>query len=92
MDQLANFDVSHDEDKRTLVESLFPDPDTVSQGEYTVIYEFLQNPDIRNDSAMIASCLDEFVGWAQYMLKEMSKQGYLEQNKDSSRAPFGIAT
>ena len=35
-----------DEDQPSLVERVFPNPDTVNQGEYLTIYEFLQNPDI----------------------------------------------
>ncbi len=78
-------------DQISLVEKLFPDPDTVSEGEYITIYEFLRSPDICNDPAMISGCLEEFVGWAQYMLKEMSKQGRSEQKRDISHAPSGTA-
>ncbi len=61
------------EEERSLVERIFPDPDSVSEGEYTAIYEFLLSPDICNDSEAIAGVLEEFSGWAEYMLKELQK-------------------
>ena len=61
----------------SLVERVFPNPDTVSQGEYFAIYEFLQNPDICNDPEMIAAILIEFSGWAEYMLRRMHELGLI---------------
>jgi hypothetical protein len=63
----------------SLVESLFDDPDTVCEGEYTTIYEFLLDPDMRNDPEMIAGVLREFSGWALYMLKRMQELGLIER-------------
>jgi hypothetical protein len=83
MEPLANLSLLRDEDEPTLVQTLFPDPDSVSQGEYITIYEFLQNPDICNDPAMIAGCLEEFIGWGQYMLDQMRKHGRLEARKEA---------
>ena len=81
MGQLSSSRMLHIKDGQTLVEALFPNPDTVSEGEYAAIYEFLQSPDICNDPAMIAGCLEEFAGWSQYMLEQMRKQGLLEQSE-----------
>ena len=66
-----------DEDQPSLVERVFPNPDTVSEGEYLTIYEFLQNPDISNDLEMIAAVLRDFSGWAQYMLRQMQELGLI---------------
>ena len=66
-----------DEDQPSLVERVFPNPDTVNQGEYLAIYEFLQNPDISNDPEMIAAVLREFSGWAEYMLRRMQELGLI---------------
>jgi hypothetical protein len=70
-----------EENQQSLAERLFPDPDAVSQGEYITVYEFLLNPDICNDPVAIAGCLEEFAGWAQYMLAQMRKQGLLEPHE-----------
>ncbi len=78
MGPLANLSLLQDEAEPTLVQTLFPDPDSVSEGEYITIYEFLQNPDICNDPVMIAGCLEEFRGWAQHMLAQLRKQGLVE--------------
>ena len=72
-------DTLSEEDQPSLVEKLFPPPDTVSEGEYITIFEFLLSPDIRDDPVAIAGCLEEFSGWAQYMLEQMKKQGLLEK-------------
>ena len=69
-----------EEDRLSLVERVFGDPGTVGQGEYTAIYEFLLAPDIRDDPDAIAGVLQEFSGWAQYMLGRLpqgSEQGDL---------------
>ena len=64
-----------DDGAPSLVKTLFPNPDTISAGEYSTIYEFLLDPDIRNDRHMIAGVLQEFAGWAEYMLNIMRKRG-----------------
>ena len=66
-----------DANDSSLVERIFPDPDTVSQGEYIAIYQFLQNPDISSDPEMIAGVLREFSGWATYMLRRMRELGLI---------------
>lgn len=66
-----------DEGQLSLVERVFPNPDTVCEGEYITIYEFLLSPDISNDPEMIASVLKEFSGWAQYMLRRMQELGLI---------------
>jgi hypothetical protein len=66
-------DLTDDGSHLSLVERIFPNPDTVSQGEYFAMYEFLQNPDIDNDPEMIAGVLREFSGWAKYMLRRMQE-------------------
>ena len=53
----------------SLVERLFDNPDNISQGEYTAIYDILLNEDVRNNPVLIIACLEEFSGWAQYMLE-----------------------
>jgi hypothetical protein len=60
-------------DNCSLVEKVFCDPRSVSQGEYTAIYEFLFNPDIRDDPDVIIGVLGEFAGWANYMIEQMQK-------------------
>jgi len=66
-----------DEDQSSLVEKIFPNPDTVSQGEYITMYEFLLSPDISNDPEMIAGVLREFSGWAEHMLRRMQELGLI---------------
>jgi hypothetical protein len=66
------------EAQSSLVERIFPNPDSVSEGEYLAIYDFLQSPDINNDSEMIAGVLREFSGWAQYLLKRMRESGLID--------------
>jgi len=70
-----------EEDQQSLVERIFPHPDTVCEGEYITIYEFLLSPDIRNDPELIAGALDEFSGWAQYMLGQMRQRGLIDRNE-----------
>ena len=70
-----------EEDQQSLVERLFFDPDTVCQGEYMAIYDFLLSPDIRDNPVAIAGCLEEFTGWTQHMLTQMRKQGLLEPHE-----------
>lgn len=72
-DLTANSNPGSESDRRSLVESVFHDSEDVSQGEYTVIYEFLLNPDIRDDPDVIIGILEEFAGWANYMLEQMQK-------------------
>ena len=69
------------EDQQSLVERIFPHPDTVCEGEYITIYEFLLSPDIRDDPELIAGALKEFSGWALYMLEEMQKLGLVDQTQ-----------
>lgn len=57
----------------SLVEKVFCDPRSVSQGEYTTIYEFLLSPDICDDPDVIMGVLGEFAGWANYMIEQMQK-------------------
>ncbi len=72
-------DDAPDEEESSLVERIFLDPDTVSQGEYWAVYEFLLDPDIKDDPEMIAGVLKEFSGWAQYMLGQMRELGLIDQ-------------
>jgi hypothetical protein len=67
-----------EEDHPSLVEKVFPHPDTVCEGEYITIYEFLLNPDIRDDPQLIAGVLKEFSGWALSMLEEMQRLGLID--------------
>lgn len=67
-----------DEDQLSIVERVFPNPDTVCEGEYITIYEFLLSPDISNDPEMIASVLREFSGWAQFLLQRMQESGLID--------------
>lgn len=69
-----------DEDE-SLVAKIFPHPDTVCEGEYITIYEFLLDPEIRDDPQMIAGVLTEFAGWAQHMLEQMRKLGLSDRTK-----------
>ena len=69
------------EEDQSLVERIFPDPENIPEGEYIAIYEFLLNPDIRNDPELIVGVLQEFSGWAEYMLKELQKRGLMDQTK-----------
>lgn len=76
-------DSSDEEDRLSLVERIFDDPDTVGQGEYTAIYEFLLAPDIRDDPDAIAGVLREFSGWAQHMLEQIRKLGLGKPNSSA---------
>ena len=67
-----------DEGQLSLVERVFPHPDQVSEGEYITLYEFLLNPDIRNDPEMIVGVLREFSGWAEYLLQRMRESGLID--------------
>jgi len=69
---------STDEEDLSLVEKVFPNPKNVCQGEYYAIYEFLLNPDIRDDPEAIAGVLGEFSGWAVHLLKRMQELGLIE--------------
>jgi hypothetical protein len=64
--------------EESLVAKIFYHPKTVSEGEYITIYEFLMDPDIRNDPEMIAGALKEFAGWAEHMLEQMRKLGLID--------------
>ncbi len=66
-------------DQPSLVERVFPHPDTVSEGEYITMYEFLLSPDIRDDPIAIAGVLREFSGWAQHMLRRMRRLGLVDR-------------
>lgn len=77
--EMPESDSSDSEEQDSLVERIFDDPDSVSEGEYWAIYEFLLNPVIRDDAEAIAGALQEFSGWAQYMLKRMRKRGLIVQ-------------
>lgn len=68
-----------DEEHLSIVESIFPNPDTVCEGEYITMYEFLLNPDIRDDPEAIAGVLGEFSGWAQHMLQKMRTLGLIDE-------------
>ena len=63
----------------SLVEKIFDDPDRICTGEYITIYEFLLRPSIRDDPDMIAGILNEFSGWAEYMLKRIEELGLLSK-------------
>ncbi|MBI1881555.1 MAG: hypothetical protein HYR94_25520 [Chloroflexi bacterium] len=76
----GNLPEDGDEDE-SLVTKIFYHPDTVSQGEYFAIYEFLLDPEIRDDPEMIAAVLKEFAGWAQHMLEQMRKLGLIDQTE-----------
>ena len=85
MDQMSNHSIILDEEHQlSLVERLFDNPDNISQGEYTAIYDILLNEEVRNDPVLIVACLEEFSGWAQYMLEIMKRHGFVEQSQ-----PFG---
>jgi hypothetical protein len=79
--EMPQSDTDDDEGQLSLVERVFDQPDTVSQGEYWAIYEFLLDPDIRDDPAMIAGVLCEFSGWSQYMLKRLLTLGLISQEE-----------
>ena len=68
-----------DESTESIIEKVFPDPDTVSQGEYRAMYEFLLSPDMESDPDLIIGCLEEFAGWANHLLDLMRKAGYDSQ-------------
>ena len=68
-----------DDSEPSLVEIIFDHPDNVSQGEYWAIYEFLLDPDIRDNPQMIAGVLREFAGWARHMLETMHKAGLIDE-------------
>jgi hypothetical protein len=70
-----------DEDE-SFVAKIFPHPDNVCEGEYITIYEFLLDPEIRDDPQRIAGVLKEFAGWAQYMLEQMRKLGLIDQTEN----------
>jgi hypothetical protein len=82
MVQYADLDSRDEEEQPSLVERLFDRPRDISQGEYTAIYELLINPDVCNDPQLIAGILEEFSGWAQYMLEKMHKAGLVDENKE----------
>jgi hypothetical protein len=67
-----------EEDYLSLVDKVFDNPKAISQGEYTAIYEFLLSPDIRDDPDAIIHVLEEFSGWAHYMLEQMRKLDILD--------------
>lgn len=66
----------------SLVAKIFYHPDTVSQGEYITIYEFLLDPEIRNDPEMITNVLREFTHWSQYMLEQMRQLGLIDETEN----------
>jgi hypothetical protein len=69
-DQMStNSNNLNEEHQPSLVERLFDDPRDISQGEYTAIYDILLNEGVRNNPVLIVACLEEFSGWAQYMLE-----------------------
>jgi hypothetical protein len=68
-----------DQISKSVVEKVFPDPDTVCQGEYWAMYEFFLSPDMENDPDLIMGCLEEFVGWANHLKDLMQKAGYGDQ-------------
>jgi hypothetical protein len=70
----------------SLVERVFGSPDTVCEGEYITIYEFLLDPDIRDDPETIAGVLREFSGWALYMLKRMQELGLVDRTESMSES------
>jgi hypothetical protein len=73
-DDKLNDDFEDDKEPLSLVERVFFDPDNVSQGEYWAIYEFLLDPDIKDDPEMVVNVLKEFSGWAQYMLGQIQER------------------
>jgi hypothetical protein len=76
--EVAHTNLPVEEDRPSFIERVFPHPDTVCEGEYITIYEFLLNPDIRDDPQLIAGVLKEFSGWALSMLKEMQRLGLID--------------
>jgi hypothetical protein len=69
------------DEEDSFVAQIFYHPDTVSQGEYITIYEFLLDPEIRDDPEMIAGVLREFAGWAQHMLEQMRTLGLIDETE-----------
>jgi hypothetical protein len=65
------------DDQSSLVEKIFDNPDRICEGEYMTIYEFLLSPSIRDDPDVIAGVLEEFSGWARFMLNRMRESGLL---------------
>jgi hypothetical protein len=82
MVQDTNADSRDEEEQPSLVERLFDHPSNISQGEYTAIYELLMDPDVCNDPQLIAGILEEFSGWAQYMLEKMHKADLVDETKE----------
>jgi len=78
-DDILNDDFEDDKQPPSLVEQVFFDPDNVSQGEYWAIYEFLLDPDIRDDPEIIVNVLKEFSSWAQYMLGQIQELGLINE-------------
>jgi hypothetical protein len=77
--EITDSNLLSDEYHPSLVERVFDEPNTVCEGEYATIYEFLLNPDIGNDPDAIAGALKEFSGWAHYMLERMQGLGLIDQ-------------
>lgn len=67
------------EGQQSLVEKIFDNPDCICAGEYIAIYELLLSPSIRDDPGAIAGVLEEFSGWAEYMLERMGELGLLSK-------------
>ena len=78
--KIADLSLDSESDCRSLVERVFHDPENVSQGEYTTIYEFLLNPDISDDPDVIVGVLEGFAGWANLMIEQMQKATSLPGN------------
>lgn len=53
-------DPSSLENRHSLVEKIFDDPDCICESEYTAIYEFLLGPSIRDDPDAVAGVLESF--------------------------------
>jgi hypothetical protein len=75
--EITEENLSNEENHLSLVERAFDKPDIICQGEYTAMYEFLLNPDICDDPGAIVGALNEFSGWAQHMLAQMQKLGFI---------------
>ena len=78
---MTDSDRPNGEDHLSLVEGVLDNPDTVSQGEYTTVYEFLLNPDIRDDPDAIAGVLRAFSGWSQHMLERIRRLGLIDRTQ-----------
>lgn len=65
----------------SLVERIFDHPDNICQGEYYVIHDFLLNLEDRDEPEAIACALEEFAGWAVYMLKKMHQAGLIDRSE-----------